>query len=116
MSGEVKKIADFLRAGATLMSEGCPQCHSPLLKMPSGEVYCANCDKRVVIVKADEEISNAFTPTVLKAVENTLLSKMREAETLMKKESDPASLQTLTTLITSYLEALEKIRRIKGER
>ena len=54
----IQKMALLLREGNTLLSDACPQCNSPLFKMKSGDIYCASCDKKVIIVKGDEEIDN----------------------------------------------------------
>jgi UPF0148 protein len=113
MDEQIKRMADQLRSGATMLSETCPQCSSPLFKLPSGEIYCINCGKRVVIVKSEEEAVKATAPSILVILEGTLLSKIQEAEAQIKIEKNPEKLRTLVELVSGYLNALEKIKKIK---
>jgi len=53
----VKEMAEMLRQGAKMLSYSCPECGSPLFQLKSGEVWCARCQKRVVIVAEDEDES-----------------------------------------------------------
>jgi UPF0148 protein len=62
---KIQRMALFLREGNTLLSEQCPQCNSPLFKMKSGEIYCASCDKKVLIVKDEEQIESIIPNNVL---------------------------------------------------
>ncbi len=114
MSDEnIKRMADLLRSGATMLEEACPQCGSPLFKLTSGEVYCANCNRRVVIVKSEEEIPSATTPLSLSVLEETLVLNLQRLNGLARSETNPEELEKVLRLINSHLEALERIRRIK---
>ncbi|MEN3059018.1 MAG: Sjogren's syndrome/scleroderma autoantigen 1 family protein, partial [Candidatus Methanosuratincola petrocarbonis] len=48
---QVKRMADLLREGATMLSQACPECKTPLFRLSSGEVICPGCNKRVVFAK-----------------------------------------------------------------
>ncbi len=48
-------MADLLRQGATLTDLSCPACASPLFRLKDGSLWCANDEKKVVIVKEGEE-------------------------------------------------------------
>jgi UPF0148 protein len=116
MSDEsIKRMADLLRSGAAMLEEACPQCGSPLFKLSSGEVYCANCNRKVVIVKSDEEIPSATTPLSLAALEETLVSNLQRLNGIVRSGTSPDELEKVLKLINSHLEALERIRRIKKE-
>ncbi len=113
MESNVKKMAEALKSGATMLEEACPQCSSPLFKMPSGEIYCLTCNRKVILVKSDEEVLKASTPTTLALLEETLLKKLLELEKKIRVEENPEMLQGYLNLTLSYLKALEKIKTIR---
>ena len=50
-SKNIKIMADLLRQGAALTEHACPACSSPLFRLRSKDLWCASCQKRVVIVR-----------------------------------------------------------------
>jgi UPF0148 protein len=36
----VKKMAELLRGGSTMLSHSCPDCKTPLFKLTDGEIIC----------------------------------------------------------------------------
>jgi UPF0148 protein len=64
----VKKIAQLVRAGATLTSYTCPACGTVLVRLKTGELYCANCERAVVLVKTEEEAQQALEMIQLREV------------------------------------------------
>ena len=52
----MKQMAELLRSGAKMLSQSCPECGSPLFQLKSGEIWCANCQRRVVIVSEGEDV------------------------------------------------------------
>lgn len=108
----VKRMADLLKAGATMLFEHCPQCGSPLFKIQD-EVWCTNCDKKVVIIKRSEEVPNTSTATLLNDIEMTVLSQLREVNQRVRNETDVSNLEALSTLLSTWLEVYEKIKKIQ---
>jgi len=106
-------MADLLKQGATLTDLSCPACASPIFKLKSGELWCAKCQKRVILVKEGQTPEEATRPILLSTLESTLLTKMQEIEKRIKEENDPEQLQKLTTTLSSLLEDLNKIRKMK---
>lgn len=118
MSGEaspegVRRMADVLRGGGTMLSETCPQCSSPLFRLASGDIYCVNCNRKVVIVKDDLEASQVVSPSVLGSLEETIVLKLQELDRQMRNEGDSRNLQSTVTTITGLLDALQRIRHFK---
>jgi UPF0148 protein len=109
----VKAMADLLRRGATLTNLACPACASPIFKLKSGELWCARCEKRVVVVKEGEEPLKATSPIILSTLETTLLTKIQHVQKQIQEETDIARLQKLNTILSSLLENLEKLRKVK---
>ena len=112
-SKPIKSMADLLRRGATLTNLACPVCASPLFKLKSGELWCAKCQKQVIVVKEGETPLQAAKPLVLTKLEETIIAKIEEIEERMKNEVDVEKLNKLGTILSSLLENLEKIRKIK---
>lgn len=107
----IKKMADLLRRGKSLLSQSCPQCGSPLFKIKD-EIYCPTCGKRVIIVKEGEPIPSNVEGSTLSDVSSVLHNKLRETVESIKNETDPSRLQELLRIITGILDALERLRRI----
>jgi len=112
---DLKRMAELLKTGASMLEEACPQCGSPLFKLTSGEVYCAKCDRKVLIVKSDEEVPSALTPMALSTLEETLTVNLQRLEKAVRAETSPEALEGLLKLVNSHLEALERIRRIRRQ-
>lgn len=113
MAEDVKKMADMLRAGATMLSEQCPSCNSPIFKLRSGELWCPKCNKRIVMVKPGEETTRTIGNILLEVTEENILTKIQELNQIIKQEKDPVRLQHLGEVLSTWLEALEKVKRIQ---
>jgi UPF0148 protein len=105
----MKGMADLLRRGATMMSRSCPECSTPLFQLKSGEVVCANCQRRVVIVPEGEEATTG-AGVQLDSVEKVLVEKLVSLGQAMSQESDPTALRTLSELMDSLLGNLKMLR------
>lgn len=109
----IKAMADLLRQGATLTDLSCPACSSPLFKMKSGDLWCAKCQKRVIVMKEGESPSQLSSPIMLTSLESTILLKIQEVERKIKEETDLEQLNTLVAVLSTLLETLGKVRKIK---
>ncbi len=109
----IKRMADMLRQGATLTELACPACASPLFRLRSGDLWCAKCEKKVIILKEGEDPSKITGSIVLDKLEATLLAKIQEIQNKMQHEENMEELQKLGTVLSGMLENLEKIRKTK---
>lgn len=109
----VKTMADLLRRGAALTERICPACSSPLFKLRSGNLWCAQCQKRVIVVEEGTQPMEATSPVLLGALELTLLTKIQEIDQKIKGETDPERLQRLNAVLSAMLENLQRVRRMK---
>jgi uncharacterized Zn finger protein (UPF0148 family) len=109
---QVKQMADLLMSGATMLFEHCPQCGAPLFKI-HGEVWCQKCNKKVLIIKEEQEIPDYSHITLLNDLEKTILSKLQEVHLQIKAETDLPRLATLGNFLSTWLEILEKVRNIQ---
>lgn len=112
-SKSIQRMVDLLRQGATLTELACPACASPLFKLKDGKLWCAQCEKRVVVVKEGESPTDVIAPMVLSTLESTTLAKIQEIEKRIKEEMDVEKLQELSSTLSTLLANLEKVRKMK---
>jgi len=110
---DLQTMANLLKQGATLTDLSCPACASPLFKLKDQKLWCAKCQKQVILVKEGETPTEATRQLLLSTLETTLLTKIQEIEKRIKDEKDPEQLQKLTTTLSTLLEDLSKIRKIR---
>ena len=116
-SGEaeaLKRMADMLRQGAVMLDIQCPACLSPLFRLRSGEIWCARCQKRVIVVREGQDVTIAASDVLLSSLEQTLLRKLSELNEMMKAEGDLGKLRELSALLSGLLDNLARIRRMTG--
>jgi UPF0148 protein len=112
-SKNIKVMADLLRQGATLTEHSCPACYSPLFKLRSGDLWCASCQKRVVIVREGEPEPEADKTPAFSSLESTILGKIQAIEKQLAEETDAEKLNSLGVTLSTLLENLERIRKMK---
>ena len=109
----IKRMADLLRRGTTLTELACPACSSPLFRLKDGTLWCAKCEKKVVVVREGEEPAKATNAATLDALEATLMTKVQGIQSKMQNEENPEELQKLGKSLSELLENLERLRKIK---
>ena len=112
----LKRMADMLKQGAIMLDLQCPACASPLFRLRSGEIWCANCQKRVVVVKESQDILSATSDILLSSLEEAVLLKLKELDRMLREEKDLKKLEELGSLLSRLLETLERIRRMPRRR
>lgn len=113
----VRRMAELMKAGATLLPHACPVCGTPLLRLKSGEVYCARCEKRVFIVKSETEERGVVVRAVLEDLRDTIAQVLSALTTYLKTrpELDQGERMELGREVLLWLEALEKVNRLLEE-
>jgi UPF0148 protein len=110
---KIQNMANLLKQGATLTELSCPACASPLFKLKDSQLYCAQCEKRVVVVKEGETPTQATSSMSMNTLEATLMSKIGDIEKRINEEKDIEQLQKLSNTLNALLENLEKVRKSK---
>ena len=105
-------MADLLRDGSTLTELACPACASPLFRLRNGDLWCAKCEKKVMIVK-EGEATNVARSMALENLEATLLTKVQELDNKMQHTENVEELQKLGSTLSELLDNLEKIRKTR---
>lgn len=111
---EVKRMAELLKSGATMLSETCPECGTPLFRKGK-DTFCPKCNKPVVIIESTEQETRLMADKVLEGSEQTLLSKIREVSLAMKNETDLDKLVAYGNALSIWLGAIEKLRRLRNQ-
>jgi len=114
LSIEVKKMAELLKSGATMLSETCPDCGTPLFRK-GRDTFCPKCNKPVVIIQSAEQETRLMADRVLESSEQTLLAKIQEVNIAMKNENEPDKLVAYANALSAWLGAIEKIRRLRNQ-
>jgi UPF0148 protein len=110
---EVKKMADLLKSGASMLQETCPQCGTPLFRKGT-ETFCAKCNRPVVIIRNADDETRLKTDQILDGTEQTLLSKIQEVNISLRTETDPSRLLNYGNALKTWLETIDKIRQLKA--
>lgn len=105
----MKEMAELLRKGASMLSETCPRCGTPLFKLPDGEIICPMCQRSVRIVSGDTHEEDI---EVQGSLEETLRSKMNFIQGLLEEERDPVRMRELIQTLMLLLDARERVRKI----
>ncbi len=107
-----ERAARLLRSGATMLSECCPMCNYPLLKLGE-DIWCPSCDRKVVIVREGEEVAKAAGPFILASVEEVILAKVQEIAQRIKAEKDPNALSALSSTLYTLLRSLSSLKQFR---
>lgn len=109
--GSLKEIAELLRKGATMLSEACPVCGTPLFKLKNGGLICPMCNRPVKIVSKDTDIEAMARR---ESLENTLNVKIIQVQKSIDEETDPDELQKNIETLMKLLDALEKVKKLSS--
>jgi len=109
----IRRMADLLRQGSTLTELACPVCASPIFRLKNGDLWCAKCEKKVIIVKEETELTKITSALSLETLEATLLVKIQEIQEKMQRETNVEELQKLGAALSGLLENLEKVKKAK---
>ena len=90
----------------------CPACASPLFRLKDGMLWCAKCEKKVIVVKEGEEPEKASS-IAYDNLETTLLVKVQEIQNKIQNTEKVEELQKLSTTLSELLSNLEKIKKMK---
>ncbi len=107
----VRKMAELMRSGATMLDKSCPLCGAPLFKLRSGEIICP-IHGPVRIVKSESEAVEILTDAVLDELEDFAARRIREILISLKSGDSPSEEQSLRSLM-QWLRVLKYARATK---
>ena len=95
--------AEIIRKGGTLLSEACPNCGGIQVRY-KGRTVCLTCGNLSDISRAEAHPAS----DILADLRDLTLSKILEASSLLRTESDSGKQSNLVSLLLNYMELLEK--------
>ncbi len=107
-AANTRTSVELMRRGAVMMKEPCPVCNGVQLRY-KGKVYCTSHEDLTEALHARE----LLFPDVAEDLRNLLLVKLKEAMSLLEKESDHQKLGGLVALMTGYVDLLRKLEPAK---
>ncbi len=114
MSGSVgpeersRKLAEALLKGWKMLPETCPVCGSPLFETPGGEVVCAVCGTKVILVSSEEEVRIEEQRLVLERIMRDLI---RHLDRILHEAGEELGDDEIAR-INSLLEAIDRASSI----
>ena len=111
---KIRSMAALLRSGAALTSMICPACSSPLFRLRDGEIWCGQCEKKVVIVSDGKRTEETTVSTKLDEVQQSVLAKIFLISKKMESETNIEDIGKLSSILSVLLDNLEKIRKADG--
>jgi len=104
----MKKAAEMLLSGATLVSEPCPYCNGVRV-IKDGNALCVNCGK-----KPEERYKKIDVSNKSKIDSHTLMKlqeKLKELSEELSNESNHEKQQSILKSINSLVEIIDKIKK-----
>lgn len=106
----IKRSAELLKQGATMLSEQCPKCGSPLFKLKNGDTVCPVHGK-IIIAREDYEIIQVSLEGVLAKIEEYATTRISSILQELSR-GDLDEMEGLR-LLREWVELLDSIKRLK---
>ena len=60
---DVKKMAELLRQGYTMLNLSCPVCKNPVFRNKKGERFCPICNRKVIMIEEKKATQTKLSKT-----------------------------------------------------
>lgn len=111
-SDYVKKAAELLKMGATMLTDACPICKVPLYRF-RGDVFCPKCGRKILLVRGDQEAVSIKTPIMLADIEENILAKILEVNSRLSTMENLEDIKKAGDVLNTLLEALSTVRKLR---
>jgi len=108
----VKRMSELLKSGASMLSELCPECKVPLFRLKGGRIICPKCGKSVFLVRDEVDEARVLVDVAVLDLQRTICERLRLVSSKLMSASSVEEEKKLGELAVTYLEALERIRRL----
>ena len=109
---DIQRMSEALKAGAKMTSDVCPVCASPIFEI-KGELWCLKCNKKVIKIREDAEMTGALMPYILGNLENAVVDKVEQMSALLSRATEPSEVKSVAETISALLELLSRSRSLK---
>ncbi len=105
----IRRAADMLLGGATLLSQPCPYC-TGVRVLKDGQALCVNCGREPK-KRTDIPQNTTVPPNSKELLKDVLDKKVQSLSKELEKETDHKRQQDILNSLNSLLDALEKIKK-----
>ncbi|MFX0003047.1 MAG: Sjogren's syndrome/scleroderma autoantigen 1 family protein [Promethearchaeota archaeon] len=126
MDENIKKMADLLRSGSTMLNIACPVCNNPIFRNKDENTFCPTCNRKVLIIKDDvykgnkiedgERIHKRQEKSVQNgnvelfySLQDIILEKIDVITKKLKNETHSQIIERYTRILLNCLKLLKKI-------
>jgi len=106
----IKRAAELLKQGATMLDMSCPIDGMPLFRLRSGEIVCPIHGK-VYVIENESQMRQIQTQSTLERAEEVVVKSISVMTDKLKE--DPSDSDAAVQLIR-LLDVLERIRKLRG--
>lgn len=110
----VRKAAELLKMGATLLPDTCPMCNVPLIRF-RGDVFCPKCGRKIILVRGDREAVAARAPIALADVEENIIAKILDVNARLASMEDLDDIKKAGEVMNILLKTLSLVRKLRTE-
>ncbi|RLI09585.1 hypothetical protein DRO33_06535 [Candidatus Bathyarchaeota archaeon] len=114
MSEAERRAAEWLKEGARMLPEACPECGSPLFDR-KGEIWCPKCNKPVIGLPERILTAAVEEESVLQRLRETIISKLYGLEKRLRMSRQAEEVASVSHAIYILLSALELVKKLMGE-
>lgn len=111
---DIQRMSEALKAGAKMTSDVCPVCASPIFEI-KGELWCLKCNKKVVKIREDMEMTHVLMPYILGNLENAVVDKVEQMSVLLSRATEPGEVRSVAETLSALLELLSRSRSLKKQ-
>jgi UPF0148 protein len=114
----IKKMAQLLREGATMLDLTCPQCNNIIFKLKSGKKFCPSCNKEILFesefekVKPQEITEQKFDEIGLKGEILIIKKKISKICKLIEENDQLTNIRELLDILEKLLGIYQKMSHL----
>jgi uncharacterized Zn finger protein (UPF0148 family) len=126
INDNIRKMADLLRSGNTMLNKACPVCNNPIFRNRNKENFCPTCNRNVLIVndnspqdeilKERETINNIKDKDLSKnqtelftRLKLVLYENIDQITQNLKSTNQIQDIEAYSRILINYLDILSKI-------
>ncbi|MFX1365171.1 MAG: Sjogren's syndrome/scleroderma autoantigen 1 family protein [Promethearchaeota archaeon] len=132
----IKKMADLLRSGNTMLNMACPICSNPIFRNSKGLTFCPTCNREIIIVNDKDKIvhekikrekktnnngkqielnQNKYIE-LLNSLENIIYQKIKMISTKLEDETHLQVIEQSTKILSNFFDILDRIADLKNKK
>jgi len=131
ISKNIKKMADLLRSGFTMLNIACPECNNPIFRTKDNEKFCPSCNRKVLFVdkksynnktKTNENVSRLshisernIDNNIIDSLEEILNAKIKWVAEKLQNETQLELIEKYTQILSNLYDLIIKLSSKSGQ-